>query len=65
MRLSATAKTSVVSFIGFHKKTHLEGENYHADMILFENSLCIAVIVTLSTRTENEVGGLTSIILTP
>ena len=47
----------VARFIGFHTKTHLEGENYHANKLLFKNVVCIAVIVTLSMRTENEVEG--------
>ena len=50
------AETSVVGFIGFHTKTHLEGEKYYADKLLFTNYLCMAVIVTLILPTENEVG---------
>ena len=33
--ITATAETSFVSFVGFHlTKTHLEGGNYYADVII-------------------------------
>ena len=46
MDVTATAETSIGSFIGFHlTKTHLEGGNYYANTLLFSTCLHIAVIL--------------------
>ena len=48
---TATAATSVVSFIGFHPtKSHLEDGNYYADKSLFSYCLHTSVILTCNVH---------------
>ena len=56
--VTAAAETSVTSVIGLlTTKTRLRGGNYYADKLLFLIGLHIAVILTLNTPRDNEVGG--------
>ena len=52
--ISATAETSVVSFIGFHPiQTHVEGIGPIMQIHFFSNSLCIAIILIMNMLMEN------------
>ena len=53
--VTATAETSVVTFIGFHAtKPHLECGNYYTDTFFY--CLRIAVDLSLNTLTGNKTG---------